>query len=147
MTRAHLTLDAGMTTRIEIRGHTVIADEPGSEGGTNLGPTPTELLLASLGACAAITARLYANRKGWPLEGVEIDLDLERFKAPDYPAYTGPADMVNEFRQRMTFKGDLTADQRQRLLEIAGRCPVHRILTQPNIMIEELVDSIIADEE
>jgi putative redox protein len=89
---------------------------------------------------------LYARRKGWPLEGVEVDLSLERFKAADYPAYTGDSDTVNEFVQALSFKGDLTEEQRKRLLEIAGRCPVHRILTQPNFIIEKFIDEVIAAE-
>lgn len=146
MTKATLKLDTGFQAVVQMRGFTLVADEPEDEGGTNLGPTPKELLLAALGSCAAITARMYANRKGWKLEGVEIDLSTERHKAPDYPAFTGEGDFVHEFSQRIVFKGDLTHDQKIRLLEIAGKCPVHRALTEPSFMIEELVDSLIADE-
>lgn len=146
MTTARLTLNDGLTAQIQIRQFTITADEPPAEGGSDLGPKPTELLLAALGACGAITAKLYAQRKGWPLEGVEVDLSLERFKAADYPAYSGDADTVNEFVQALSFKGDLTDEQRQRLLDIAGRCPVHRILTQPNFIIERFVDETIASE-
>jgi putative redox protein len=138
MTHAHLTQTDGMKTTIRIRDHVLTADEPILDGGTDLGASPTELLIAALASCAAITAKMYAQRKGWALESVEIDVTMERFKAADYPSYTGEADRVNEFRQRMTFKGDLTDEQRQRLLEIAGKCPVHKILTQPNFMFEEL---------
>ena len=99
-----------------------------------------------MGACAAITARIYAQRKGWPLEGVDIDLSTERYKAADYPAYTGGEAFVHEFRQRIHFRGALTDEQKIRLLEIAGKCPVHRALTEPKVMIEELVDAIIASE-
>ena len=146
MTRATVRLDQGYRAVIQVRNHTLIADEPESDGGTNAGPTSKELLLAALGACAAITTQMYAKRKGWALEGVEIDLHTERHKAENYPAYTGDGAFVHEFRQRIHFKGALTDEQKNRLLEIAGKCPVHRALTEPNVMIEELVDSIIAEE-
>ena len=148
MNEAKVRLDEGMKTSIQIRDFTLIADEPESVGGTNLGPTPKELLLGALAACAAVTARMYAQRKGWPLEGVEVDVSTERFKAVDYPGFTGTADFLNEFRQRIQFKGPLTHEQKERLLEIAGKCPVHRILTEPNFLFEELVldDETIAEE-
>ncbi len=146
MTKASVRLDTGYQVVIQVRDHTLIADEPVSDGGQNQGPTATELLLGALGACAAITTKMYAGRKQWPLEGVEIDLNTERFKAPDYPAYVGAESFVREFRQRIVFKGPLTHEQKERLLEIAGKCPVHRALTEPSFMIEELVDSIIAEE-
>ncbi len=139
MVQAKLRLDEGLRATVQLGKHTIIVDEPVADGGTDQGPTPTELLLASLGACAAITCKMYAARKGWALEGVEIDLKMEKLKAADYPSYSGAADFINEFRQRITFKGDLTQEQRERLLQIAGRCPVHRILTAPNFLYEELV--------
>jgi putative redox protein len=138
MVQVKLQLAEGLRTTVQLRDHILIVDEPATEGGGDQGPTPTELLLASLGACAAITCKMYAGRKGWALEGVEIDLSMEKFKAVDYPTYSGAADFVNEFRQRITFKGDLTQEQRERLLQIAGKCPVHRILTAPNFLYEEL---------
>ncbi len=146
MTKATLRLDHGYQSVVQMRDFTLIADEPEAEGGTNLGPTPKELLLAALGSCAAITAKMYASRKGWALESIEIDLSTTRHKAPDYPAYTGDGDFVHEFRQRIVFTGDLSHEQKLRLLEIAGKCPVHRALTEPSFMIEELVDALIADE-
>jgi uncharacterized OsmC-like protein len=139
MSNVVVRLDEGLKTTIQIRDFTIIADEPASDGGTNEGPQPTEYVLAALGACAAITARLYARRKGWPLEGVEIDVSRERFKSSEYASYKGEADFVNEFRQRMHFKGPLTDEQKTRLLEIAGKCPVHRMFTDPAFLVEELV--------
>ncbi|MFN8528386.1 MAG: OsmC family protein [Anaerolineae bacterium] len=135
----HLRLDDGYKAIITTRGLTLIADEPPEDGGTNQGMKPTELLIASLAACAAITAKMYAQRKGWPLTSVEIDADFEKIKARDYPAYQGESDIIHEIKQRIIFKGDLDADQRARLLEIAGKCPVHRVLTSPNFLIEELL--------
>ncbi|MDZ4771178.1 MAG: OsmC family protein [Chloroflexota bacterium] len=145
-THAKVILGAGLTTTVQMRGFTLTADEPIEDGGTNLGPKPTELLLAALGSCAAITARLYAQRKAWDLQGVEIDLTTERFKKEDYPTYTGDAAFVREFVQRITFTGNLTAEQKQRLTEIAGKCPVHRAFTDPQVMIETWVDQTIAEE-
>ena len=139
MPNVTVNLGAGFATRIETRGLTALADEPIDEGGTNMGMTPKELLLGALGACAAITAKMYAQRKGWALEGVEVNVSTERFKAGDYPGYTGTSANVNELRQLISFKGDLTDEQRARLLEIAGKCPVHRILAEDNFLFEELV--------
>lgn len=147
MTKATVRLNEGYQAVIQVRNHTLIVDEPESDGGKNAGPTSKEMMLAALGACAAITAKMYAQRKGWALEGVEIDLSTERFKAAEYPAYAGDEDgFLHEFRQRIVFKGALTEEQKQRLLEITGKCPVHRALTEPNVMIEEMVDAIIAEE-
>ncbi|MFO7323217.1 MAG: OsmC family protein [Chloroflexota bacterium] len=139
MRNVKVRLDGSYQTTIATRNHVWVADEPVDSGGSDVGPTPMEMLLGALGACAAITARMYAQRKGWPLEGVEIDVTIEKFKKDEYPAYSGESDVVNELRQRMVFHGPLTDEQRERLLEIAGRCPVHRVLTQPNFMIEELL--------
>jgi putative redox protein len=148
MTQASAKLDEGLKTIIRLGDHTLIADEPIGDGGSGLGPTAKELLVGALGACVAITVKMYAKRKGFPLEGVEIDVSMEKIKAADYPAYTGTEEFVNEFRLWLMLKGPLTQEQRARLLEIAGKCPVHRILTQPNFLIDELVlpeDSIIEE--
>jgi len=71
--------------------------------GKNAGPTSKEYLLAALGACAAITMKMYAERKNWPFEGVEIDLSTERYNTAEYPAYQGEESFVHEFRQRIVF--------------------------------------------
>ncbi len=119
------------TTDIQIRGHQLIADEPPEKGGEDLGPTPVELLLASLASCTAITLEMYAGRKEWPLEGVSIEITKE--PDPEAPYKT---DLL---RQRITLEGPLDDDQRARLLTIAGRCPVHRIIADSPRMVEELV--------
>ncbi len=118
--------------------HRIIADQTVADGGTDEGPTPKQYLVAALGTCTAVTVKMYAQRKGWPLEEVDVQVSVESFKAADYPDYQGDADVVNEYRQVVTFKGDLTEEQRLRLLEIAGKCPVHRILMQPSFMIETM---------
>ena len=139
MSSVKLRQDEGLRTTIQAGNHTIIVDEPAIDGGTDLGPTPMDLVLSALGACAAITAKMYAARKGWPLEGVEIDVSMEKFKGVDYPGYIGSSDFVHEFRQGIVFKGPLTHEQRERLLQIAGKCPVHRLFTTPSFLFEELV--------
>lgn len=134
----------GYRTDIRVRTHTIYADEPVDSGGTDTAPTPTEMLMGALGSCMAITARLYAERKGWPLEGVEIALDFERFAGKEYAAYSGDAAFVHEIRQQITLLGPLDDDQRERLLEIASRCPVHRIVENPAFFVD--VDDLLIDE-
>jgi putative redox protein len=141
MTQALIRLDEGFKTHITLGNHILIVDEPLSDGGSDAGPGAKEMLVGSLGACVAVTVKMYAQRKGWNLEGVEIAVSMDKIKAVDYPAYAGTEEFVNEFRLQIGFKGSLTNEQRMRLLEIAGKCPVHRILTQPNFIIDDLVPS------
>jgi putative redox protein len=134
-----------LTTEIHIGGFIVKADEPLADGGANEGPAPTNLLAGALGACAAITGQLYARRKGWTITDIEIDVTQVKFKAADYPAYQGDSQFVNEFRQAITLKGDLTDEQKARVIEIMGKCPVHRLLTEPAFMEEYLADVAAAE--
>ena len=102
------------------QGHHWLADEPLDSGGGNQGPSPTQLLLSSLGACTAMTVRIYATRKGWPLTGAEVRLEFN----PEGTPAEG-----NDIRRTITLEGDLSSEQRERLLEVANKCPLHRILT------------------
>ena len=102
---------------IEIGGHRLPADEDQDKGGADTGPGPHELLLAALGSCTAMTLKVYAERKGWPLTHVEFDVN---------GATTGAGFVITRL---LTLKGDLDAEQRQRLLEIAEKCPVHKTLS------------------
>ena len=105
------------------------ADEPIASGGNDAGLDPHELLLAALGACASITVQMYAGRKQWPVEGVHIHLSYVKVLVEgQFDAKTGMADGIE---MGISFSGDLSQDQQRRLLEIAGRCPVHRMLTSP----------------
>ena len=101
--------------------HRWLGDELASNGGGDTGPTPTQLLLSSLGACTAITLRMYAARKAWPLERVEVQLR--------HNPNGKPADGATEISRQVTLVGKLDAAQRERLLQIANACPVHKILT------------------
>ena len=137
MAQVNIRLDEGLRASISARHFTWYSDEPIEDGGTDTGPKPTELLLGSLGACVAITTRLYADRKGWPLEGVEVTLDYEKFNGRDYPGYTGDAPFVYEFRESIALHGPLNDEQKARLLEIAQKCPVRRILENPVFFVDK----------
>jgi putative redox protein len=138
MPKTVVQLEDGYRVRASSRDHSYFADEPVDAGGEDAGPTPTEMMLSALGSCMAITVKMYANRKGWPLQGVEIALELERFNGRDYAGYED-SQFVHEIRSTITFKGPLNEEQRARLLEISGKCPVHRVLEYPTIFKEELM--------
>ncbi len=103
------------------QGHHWLADEPLLSGGGNQGPSPTQLLLSSLGACTAMTVRIYAARKGWQLTGVEVQLEFN-------PEGSAAGD-ANDIRRTITLRGNLSPEQRERLLDVANKCPIHKVLT------------------
>lgn len=114
--------------RIRAGRHRLVADEPEKLGGADGGPTPYDLLLAGLGACTSMTLRLYADRKGWPLEKVTVDLRHEKIHAEDCKTCETQVGMLDRIERRLHLDGPLDDEQRRRLLEIADRCPVHRTL-------------------
>ena len=109
--------------------HTLIADEPVAQGGLDSGPNPYDLVLAGLGACTSMTVRLYADRKGLPLERVSVALKHSRIHAADCETCETKEGMVDRIDRVLTLSGNLDGEQRQRLLDIADKCPVHRTLT------------------
>ena len=113
--------------RIEVAGHLLVADEDQAAGGDDTGPAPHELLLSALGACTSMTVKMYADRKGWPLRGVDVLLHGEH----------GPEGF--RITRTMRVDGDLDAAQRTRLLDIAEKCPVARTL-KGTIAIETTLD-------
>jgi uncharacterized OsmC-like protein len=117
------------TREVASDDHVWLGDEPKSSGGDNLGPDPYEHLLAALGTCTSMTVRLYANRKQWPLDDVEVTLSHERRHADDCADCEKGDVRIEVLKRRIAFQGDLSEDQRARLLAIADRCPVHRTLT------------------
>ncbi len=116
-------------TEIIAAGHALVADEPKALGGTNAGPGPYELLLASVGACKAMTLRMYADRKGWALERVVLSLRHDRRHPDDCEHCDDPKARLDHIDVEIQLLGELDAAQRERLLEIADRCPVHRTIT------------------
>lgn len=101
--------------------HQWLSDVPAALGGGDSGPSPHEILLSALGACTAITVAMYAQRKEWPLEGIDVQLNIVEERTKPEP--------FTHIRRDIRLAGDLDAEQRQRLLEIANACPIHRVLS------------------
>ena len=118
----------GFRTEVEVGGHRLVVDEPTAVGGSDEGPTPYEMVLAGLGACTAMTLRIYADRKKWPLERARISLRHRKVHAQDCIDCDQKATRMDVVDRIITLEGALTAEQRAKLLEIANRCPVHQTL-------------------
>jgi len=123
------TREGTYTERVRAGRHVLRADEPLESGGTDTGPSPYDYLLAGLGACTAMTLRLYADRKAWPLEKVTVRLRHGRIHAADCADCETKEGMVDHIERAIAIEGPLDAAQRARLAEIADKCPVHRTLT------------------
>ncbi|MDA1195197.1 MAG: OsmC family protein [Planctomycetota bacterium] len=124
-TRGGLRVDATDGERM------LVLDETAELGGTGAGLTPQQALAASLASCTAITLKLYCARKAWPLQDVRVTVTIE-------PASRTEPGTPNRFVQTVELVGDLDAEQRERLLGIAGKCPVHKLLEGPNVFEERL---------
>ena len=128
----------GFLQDIQSGPHHLQADEPESYGGSNRGPSPYGLLAAALGACTSMTIRMYARRKGWPLTHVTVDVTHDKVHGQDAGDDSGAK--IDRFERRIALDGDLDADQRQRLLQIADKCPVHQTLERANEIVTVLAD-------
>jgi len=115
-------------TEIQANTHHFIVDEPISMGGKDLGPNPGELIAASLAACSSITVKMYADRKGWDLEEAFIEVDFQKDAKSN----------LTHFTKNIRLKGNLDEEQKQKLYEIASKCPIHRLLTHPIEITSEL---------
>ena len=116
---------------VSVRGHRLTADEPVKHGGEDTGPSPQELLAASLASCTAITMEMYAERKGWDIGELVVDVDYE-------PAQRGSP---TKFEMKVKLPKELPQEQQQRLMQIVAKCPVHRTL-EGEVMFEEKLELV-----
>jgi putative redox protein len=112
-------------------GHTLVVDEPVERGGTDTGPRPTQLLAASLAGCTAITVEMYADRKGWDVGAIEVDVDV---------SYDGP--VPSTYAVALKLPSELNEEQRQLLLRVATKCPVHKVLVgEASVTVTERLEA------
>ena len=123
--------DGSYKHNIEMRSHSITADEPKEDGGGDEGPSPQDLLAASLASCTAITIEMYATRKGWNIGDVAVDVDYE-------PAQRGSP---TKFTMKVMLPKELPEEQRERLMQIAAKCPVHRTL-EGEVMFDESLELV-----
>ena len=116
---------------VSVGPHRYLADEPLDAGGRDAGPDPYELLLIALGSCVGITLRMYADRKQWPLEAVRTELSWARVHMADRADFEIGLKFTDGIEMELSLFGDLSDSQRERLMDIANKCPVHRTLSSP----------------
>jgi putative redox protein len=134
MVRATARRRQGYTHDVEIQGgHNLVIDEPEEAGGANQGPSPTRILASTLAACTAITMEMYAEGKGWDLGELEVEVEMEY----------GEANVPRSFLVHLRLPKELSPEQLERLRVIAGKCPVHRVLSREReVMIEDRVEPV-----
>lgn len=126
--------DDGYTTLLKLGHHSLLADEPKPVGGKDLGPNPYELLAGSLAACTAITMRMYAERKKWPVDDIQVYVEHDKIEAPEHLKEKAKNRKIDRFIRKIEIEGELSEEQQKRMLEIADKCPVHRTLHAPIIV-------------
>jgi uncharacterized OsmC-like protein/alpha-beta hydrolase superfamily lysophospholipase len=129
-----------LAQEVLVGSHRLVADEPLAAGGSNLGPNPYDFLLAGLGACTSMTLRLYADHKKWPLEKVTVRLSHEKIHAEDCADCETKEGKIDRIERQIEIAGPLDAAHRQRLLEIAEKCPVHRTLHSEIKIVSQLIE-------
>lgn len=128
-------------TQIQTGKHSLLADEPTDVGGEDLGPSPYHLLTSALGACTAMTMRMYADRKGWEIEEIRVHLNHDKRYSDDCADCEKPTSKIDHFERIIEVDSQLDEKQLQRLLEIANKCPVHRTLEGDVKVITSLKES------
>ena len=129
------------TTTMKLGNHSFMADEPTKFGGNDFGPSPYEYLAGALAACKSMTVQMYAQRKDWNVENVTVHINYSRQHAVDCDHFENNAGKIDTFHCQVSLEGDLTQDQKSRLLEIADRCPVHKTLSNKIQIISNLSDN------
>ena len=129
---------SGLVTDILAEGHRMVADEPIALGGTGSGPAPYDYLMAALGACTAMTLRMYSDRKKWQLDSVTVKLNHQKIDAADCEDCQTEEGKLDQIEREIELNGDLDDQQKQRLMQIADRCPVHRTLHSEIIVRSKL---------
>src|ERR671939_941623 len=138
MTEVVVRSQVGLAQTVELGQHRMTVDEPREAGGSDLGPSPYELLLAALGACTSMTLTLYAQRKGWSLTGVQVRLRHDRIHAEDCAECETKTGYLDRIQKEILVRGSLSDEQLQRLAEIAKRCPVNQTLGR-DVRIEDSI--------
>ncbi|GAA0872104.1 bifunctional alpha/beta hydrolase/OsmC family protein [Gangjinia marincola] len=137
---ADLPAENGFTTQMKVGSHYMIADEPEAVGGNNFGPTPYELVSAGLAACTAMTIQMYAKRKGWEIKELEVHTSYDKQHAQDCDDCENDTAKIDTFKREIRMQADLDEKQRNRILQIADKCPVHRTLHSDTQVLTTLVE-------
>lgn len=137
---ASLDGDDKFTTYLKLGSHYLIADEPESFGGKDFGPSPYQYLSAALATCTAMTIQMYARRKKWDILNVTVHINYDKDHAIDCENCEEDSAKIDTFNREISFEGDLSAEQKKRLLEIADKCPVHRTLHSETQVITKLLE-------
>ena len=130
---------ASFRCQVEVGRHHFVVDEPASAGGSDEGPTPYDLLSVALGSCTSMTLNFYAKREGIALTGVEVSVTNDRSYAKDCADCESSSGYIHRFSVRLRLHGDLTVEERAKLLDVARRCPVYKTLTS-EIRIDEVLE-------
>ncbi|MGB5499750.1 MAG: OsmC family protein, partial [Maribacter sp.] len=136
---ASLDFDDGFTTEMKVGNHYMTADEPINYGGNDFGPSPYELVSAGLSACTVMTLQMYAKRKKWHIENVEVHTSYSKTHALDCEDCESSGSKIDTFHREIKITGDFEDKQLERLLQIADKCPVHKTLHNDTKVITKLI--------
>ena len=137
---ASLDGDDYFTTQMKVGSHYMIADEPTEYGGNDFGPSPYELVSAGLSACTVMTIQMYARRKGWAIDNVEVHTSYSKSHAVDCENCEDDTSKIDTFQREIRLTGNLDEKQRAKIMEIADKCPVHRTLHSETQILTKLLD-------
>lgn len=137
---ASLNGDQMFTTHLKLGNHNLIADEPTSFKGNDFGPSPYEYVSGGLAACTAMTIQMYARRKKWEIDNVTVNIDYSKIHAIDCEHCEDEGAKIDTFSLEIKLEGNLTEDQKKRIMEIAKKCPVHKTLTSDTQIVTKLVE-------